>query len=80
MASIKISNLKSSSSITLIKDEDEFLTSVSSAIDRALDVRGGAAVICISIKPPITVGIIYQPDFPVRYQVIIAATTEEAAN
>ncbi|NJR64383.1 MAG: hypothetical protein HC772_02120 [Leptolyngbyaceae cyanobacterium CRU_2_3] len=70
MANIKVSNLETSiSSITLIKDEEEFLDSVSGAITRALDVRGGAAISQIPIKPitvgikPIIVGIIYQPTF-----------------
>lgn len=66
MAIIKISDLKSSSLIKVIKDENEFLTSVSSAVDRALDVRGGAAINYAPIKP-IIVGIIYQPDFPMRF-------------
>lgn len=66
MASIKISNLKVSTYLlTSIKDEDEFITSVSGAVTRALDVRGGASI-SFPIKP-IIVGIIYQPDFPVRY-------------
>ena len=61
MANIKVSDLETAvSSIALIKDEDEFFDSVSGAVVRALDVRGGAAIQCIPIKP-IIVGIIYNP-------------------
>lgn len=66
MASIKISNLKVSTSLlTSIKDEDELMASISGAVTRALDVRGGVGI-CLPGKP-IIVGIIYKPDFPVRY-------------
>lgn len=66
MASIKISNLKVSTSLlTSIKDEDELMASISGAVTRALDVRGGTGIGFPG--KPITLGIIYQPDFPVRY-------------
>ena len=67
MANIKVSDLENStSSIVLIKDEDEFFDSVSGAVVRALDVRGGAAVKYIPIKP-IIVGIIYDPGSNLTY-------------
>jgi hypothetical protein len=66
MANISISDLYSSDSQALLVGiDDEHGDLIKSAVNRALEARGGLGVAGTSVKlcPPILVGIIYNPNF-----------------
>lgn len=67
MANISISDLYSSDSKSLLASIDnKDADLIKSAVNRALEVRGGLSIpvsSCVKPFPPIVVGIIYNPNY-----------------
>ncbi len=67
MANISISDLYSSDSESILASiDDKDVDLVKSAVNRALEARGGLSIpgsTCVKPFPPILVGIIYNPNF-----------------